>query len=108
MFYPLFPGTEAATLSPEAVKGFLGAAKKKFDTAKRSFTSELMARYANIFARAGDGEEAYGAIVRMVRTTAMNNLVFAAGDCRKKPLRQIVTAAADGAVAAYAAEDYLS
>ena len=33
--------------------------------------------------------------------------VFAAGDCRKKPLRQIVTAAADGAVAAYAAEDYL-
>lgn len=34
--------------------------------------------------------------------------VFAAGDCRKKPLRQIVTAAADGAVAAYAAEDYLS
>lgn len=82
MFYPLFPGTEAATFSPEAVKGFLGAAKKKFDTAKRSFTSELMARYANIFARAGDGEEAYGAIVRMVRTTAMNNLVFAAGDWR--------------------------
>ncbi|MBO5252980.1 MAG: thioredoxin-disulfide reductase [Clostridia bacterium] len=34
--------------------------------------------------------------------------VFAAGDCRKKPLRQIVTAAADGAVAAYAAEEYLS
>lgn len=34
--------------------------------------------------------------------------VFAAGDCRGKPLRQIVTAAADGAVAAYAAEEYLS
>ena len=34
--------------------------------------------------------------------------VFAAGDCRRKPLRQIVTAAADGAVAAYAAEEYLS
>ena len=34
--------------------------------------------------------------------------VFAAGDCRKKPLRQIVTAASDGAVAAYAAEEYLS
>lgn len=33
--------------------------------------------------------------------------VFAAGDCRRKPLRQIVTAAADGAVAAYAAEAYL-
>ena len=34
--------------------------------------------------------------------------VFAAGDCRRKPLRQIVTAAADGAVAAYAVEEYLS
>ena len=33
--------------------------------------------------------------------------VFAAGDVRKKPLRQIVTAAADGAVAAQAAERYL-
>ena len=34
--------------------------------------------------------------------------VFAAGDCRRKPLRHIVTAAADGAVAAYPAEEYLS
>lgn len=34
--------------------------------------------------------------------------VFAAGDCRKKPLRQVVTAAADGAVAAMAAEKYLN
>lgn len=33
--------------------------------------------------------------------------VFAAGDLRKKPLRQIVTAAADGAVAAQMAEEYL-
>lgn len=34
--------------------------------------------------------------------------VFAAGDIRKKPLRQIITAAADGAVAAHMAERYLS
>ena len=34
--------------------------------------------------------------------------VFAAGDVRTKPLRQIVTAAADGAVAAKFAEDYLN
>ena len=34
--------------------------------------------------------------------------VFVAGDIRKKPLRQIVTAAADGAVSAAAAERYLS
>lgn len=34
--------------------------------------------------------------------------VFAAGDVRTKALRQIVTAAADGAVAAYYAEQYLA
>ena len=34
--------------------------------------------------------------------------VYAVGDLRKKPLRQIVTAAADGAVAAQQAEEYLS
>ena len=33
--------------------------------------------------------------------------VFAAGDLRTKPMRQIVTAAADGAIAAQAAEHYL-
>ena len=34
--------------------------------------------------------------------------VFCAGDLRAKPLRQLVTACADGAVAAQAAEEYLS
>lgn len=34
--------------------------------------------------------------------------VFAAGDVRTKPLRQVVTACADGAVAAQAAEKYLA
>lgn len=34
--------------------------------------------------------------------------VYVAGDLRNKPLRQIVTAAADGAVAAVAAADYLT
>jgi thioredoxin reductase (NADPH) len=33
--------------------------------------------------------------------------VFAAGDVRKKALRQIVTAAADGAIAAHFAEEYI-
>lgn len=33
--------------------------------------------------------------------------VFAAGDCRRKILRQMVTAAADGAVAAISAEQYI-
>ncbi|QQY79564.1 thioredoxin reductase (NADPH) [Keratinibaculum paraultunense] len=34
--------------------------------------------------------------------------VFAAGDCRVKPLRQVVTAAADGAIAAFSAENYIN
>lgn len=34
--------------------------------------------------------------------------VFVAGDCRKKPLRQIVTAASDGAVAAFSAAIHCS
>ena len=34
--------------------------------------------------------------------------VFAAGDLRKKPLRQVITAAADGAVAAHLAGEYLA
>lgn len=33
--------------------------------------------------------------------------VFAAGDCRVKPLRQVVTATADGAIAAVMAEKYI-
>ena len=33
--------------------------------------------------------------------------IFAAGDCRRKSLRQMVTAAADGAIAAVAAEQYI-
>lgn len=34
--------------------------------------------------------------------------VFAAGDIRSKPVRQIITAASDGAAAAYFAEEYIS
>lgn len=33
--------------------------------------------------------------------------IFAAGDVRTKPLRQVITAAADGACCVYAAEKYL-
>ena len=33
--------------------------------------------------------------------------IFVAGDCRTKKIRQVATAAADGAVAALAACDYL-
>ena len=33
--------------------------------------------------------------------------IFAAGDCRKKTFRQVITACSDGAVAAYSAQQYL-
>ena len=33
--------------------------------------------------------------------------IFAAGDCRKKLLRQVATAVGDGATAAFAVEKYL-
>lgn len=36
------------------------------------------------------------------------NGIFAAGDCRKKSLRQVITACADGAIAATQAEKYIS
>ena len=34
--------------------------------------------------------------------------VFVAGDCRQKPVRQVVTATSDGAVAAVMAERYIA
>jgi thioredoxin reductase (NADPH) len=35
------------------------------------------------------------------------NFVWAAGDCRKRPLRQLVTASSEGAIAAVSAYKYL-
>lgn len=48
-----------------------------------------------------------GYIVANETTKTNIDGVFAAGDVRTKPLRQIITAASDGAVAAYYAEEYL-
>ena len=50
----------------------------------------------------------YGYIVAGEDTETSVPGVFAAGDVRTKPFRQIVTATADGAVAAYLAERYIS
>lgn len=82
MYYPVCPGREVGADSPELLRSFLLTAKKKYDTAKRNFTSEYLARYANIFARTGDGDEAYGVITQMVRAMSMQNLIFAASDWR--------------------------
>jgi len=49
----------------------------------------------------------YGYIVAGEDTKTSHAGIFAAGDCRTKSVRQLTTAAADGAVAALAACDYL-
>ena len=51
-------------------------------------------------------ERGYFAVTEDCRTATPG--VFVAGDCRAKRIRQVTTAAADGAVAALAACDYLS
>ena len=52
--------------------------------------------------------DAQGYIVADESTKTPLDGVFAAGDVRTKTLRQVVTAAADGAVAAHYAEEYLA
>ena len=49
----------------------------------------------------------YGYVIADETTKTSADGVFAAGDVRTKALRQVVTAAADGAVAAHFAEEYL-
>ena len=50
----------------------------------------------------------YGYIIADETTKTRFAGVFAAGDVRQKELRQVITAAADGAIAAHMAEEYLS
>jgi thioredoxin reductase (NADPH) len=52
--------------------------------------------------------DAHGYIIADESTKTSIDGVFAAGDVRTKELRQVVTAAADGAVAAHHAEQYLA
>ena len=49
----------------------------------------------------------YGFIISDDTTTSTSN-VFVAGDCRTKELRQLITAASDGAIAANKAINYLN
>lgn len=66
----------------------------------RSPTSALFAGQVTL--------DEYGYVVADESTKTNIPGVFAAGDLRTKALRQIVTAAADGAVAAHEAEQYLA
>ena len=56
--------------------------------------------------RSGDKENGYIKTDDNMHTNIPG--VFAAGDIRVKSLRQVVTAAADGAIAAMQAEKYIS
>ena len=51
--------------------------------------------------------DSHGYIVADESTVTSIPGVYAAGDVRQKPLRQIVTAVADGATASHFAEEYL-
>ena len=53
------------------------------------------------------GLDAYGYADSDESCTTSTNGIFVAGDCRKKRIRQVATACADGAVAALAACDYI-
>ena len=58
----------------------------------------------------GGREREFSVTAKSVSYTHLTNIpgVFAAGDVRVKSLRQVVTAAADGAIAAQQAEKYIS
>ena len=82
LFYPIYPGTEINKAYPELTRPFSMTAKKKYDTARRSFNAASLARYAGVFAHTGEGDDALGVITQMVRAMSMNNLVFASNDWR--------------------------
>ncbi|NYT19988.1 MAG: thioredoxin-disulfide reductase [Methanosarcinales archaeon] len=50
----------------------------------------------------------YGFIVTNEKMATSVNGIFAAGDCRKAILRQVITAASDGVIAAFEAYEYVS
>jgi len=82
MFYPVFPGTEVNFLSSDIKKSFEQTAKKKYLSSTRGQTSTSISRYANIFARLGDGASALEALNTLVRGMSMGNLIFSMTDYR--------------------------
>lgn len=93
-------------------EGFSGIKVKNNDTLKeiacdgvfvsvgRKPSTDFLAKYINL--------DKQGYIIADETTKTNIDGVFAIGDARTKPLRQIVTAASDGAVAAHYVEEYIS
>lgn len=82
VFYGVYPSTQVNVKMPELKKAFDNTAKKRLANSVKDQTSMTLSRYANIFARLGDGNQAADIIASIVRGMAMENLVFASTDWR--------------------------
>ncbi|MCH5162901.1 MAG: glycoside hydrolase N-terminal domain-containing protein [Clostridiales bacterium] len=81
MFYPVYPDYRLQD-NVELIKAFGATARKKGTTARENMTASDLARYADVYARLGDGDGVYEQINALVRGMAMGNLVFASDDWR--------------------------
>ncbi len=81
LYYPVYPDYRLRD-NAELCKAFLTTARRKSVTAKPEMNASALARYADIYARLGDGDGVYEQINALVRGMAMNNLVFASDDWR--------------------------
>lgn len=81
LYYPVYPDYRNRD-NVDLNKAFAVTARKKNNTARRNMSAAALARYAQIYARLGDGDQVYEQINALVRGMAMNNLMFAENDWR--------------------------
>ncbi|MCH5351612.1 MAG: glycoside hydrolase N-terminal domain-containing protein [Clostridiales bacterium] len=81
LYYPVYPDYRSRD-NLELNKALLNTARKKSQTARSNMNADALARYAQVFARLGDGDNVYDCINALVRGMAMNNLIFADADWR--------------------------
>ncbi len=81
LYYPVYPDYRSRE-NFELNKAFNVTARKKCQSAKANMKASDLARYAQVYARLGDGDQLYEQINALVRGMAMNNLMFAADDWR--------------------------
>ena len=81
LYYPVYPDYRNHD-NVELYKALGNTAHKKCASAKENMTAADLARYAQVYARLGDGDQVYEQLNALVRGMAMNNLMFAASDWR--------------------------
>ncbi|MCH5158059.1 MAG: glycoside hydrolase N-terminal domain-containing protein [Clostridiales bacterium] len=81
LYYPVYPDYRSRD-NLELNKALINTARKKSQTARSNMNADALARYAQVFARLGDGDNVYDCINALVRGMAMNNLIFADADWR--------------------------